>query len=202
MTTINGVHALLAFLVQQAQPSRKIGEIKVDVKNLDALLQESRVLNERLLKIERLLAVPSSRDLDTTDMEFNPLAKPEGNWPAASFVRDAINRQERHQSFGKWQADEATEAEPFTHREIVSPRQVHSTPDIQQVLIQRYDPSDTDIARAHMSANYGAHRVASDCLNSDRGEANAENFNGAGGRIFLISLGMSLILFLLFAGLS
>ena len=156
MSKINGVHALLAFLVQQSQHANP-GSAKTDVKQLELLLQESRLLNERLLKIERILtplATAASLPLDAEAIAHSPGA--EGHWPTASVVQDTINKQERLQAFGYWHADDtiARDIEPFRYREEDG-GDARASLEKPQICVQRYVATLEDIEMANLSANFG-----------------------------------------------
>lgn len=196
MSKINGVHALLAFLVQQSQPARQ-GAAKLDIKQLALLLHESQQLNERLLKIEKLLT-PVETITEALDPQ-NSLAGAEGQWPTASVVRDTINKQERHQAFGQWHAEDTSipVSEPFTYREEIA-RSRQDAMDSAQILIHRYVPTSDDMERANLSTNYGAtSRVSEYWRGSGERNANEEIKEGA-SRLMLIAIGLALILFTLF----
>jgi hypothetical protein len=195
MTGLNGVHALLAFLTQQAQLSKPSHGLKADVKQLESLLQESRLLNERLLKIEKLLSMSQAHDNNSTSDRNNNPSSVEGTWPAASLVRDVINSQERQQAFGYQQSERASalDAELYSYRETVDD---HKKPnlDTQQLVIQRYIPSEFEQTFSNPGINFGAQRDASDYFTCKENETPADS-----GRLLLMSIGFSLLLFALFA---
>jgi hypothetical protein len=203
MSNVNGVHALLAFLAQQARAVKQVGDLKVDVKQLERLLEESRLLNERLLKIERLLVASRSPSKEHVDSQKSIVAKPEGNWPAAGVVRDTINRQERQQAFGSWRPEETADVdrEPFSHRAIDA-EQPNEPATIPQVLIQKYIPTESDIAWAEMSANFGVHRSKPDFPGGSAEEFGSAESNDERSRLIVISIGIALLLFTLFAALG
>jgi hypothetical protein len=195
MTGLNGVHALLAFLTQQAQSTKAPHGTKADVKQLESLLQESRLLNERLLKIEKLLSMPRTTDMTTPGTDHNTASSVEGTWPAASLVRDVINSQERQQGFGYGQSEKASavDAELYSYRETIGDPKKQD-PDIQQFVIQKYIPTEYEQTFSNPGINFGAQRDASDYFSSKENEA-----PGDSGRLLLMSIGFSLLLFALFA---
>jgi hypothetical protein len=195
MSGLNGVHALLAFLTHQAQSARQTDGSKLDVKQLESLLQESRILNERLLKIEQLLSVSKSKDQMSPGPNTNIVPSNEGNWPAASNVRDVINRQERQQAFGNWQSEttSSVEAEPFSYREVNSETQQLNI-DAKQLLIERYMPTEAEQENAKPGLNFGIQRHLFDNLGTDAIEQ-----GGDGGRLLILGVGFSLLLFALFS---
>lgn len=198
MTGLNGVHALLAFLTQQAQASKPPHGMKTDVKQLEALLQESRQLNERLLKIERLLSIPRMLDTTALEADLNGVSKAEGNWPASNLVRDVINSQERQQAFGYAQVEKASAAddEPYFYRETLDDRQQMEAA-IKQVLIQRYTPTESEETYSKAGMNFGLHREVPDFISSSETDTSGES-----GRLLLMSIGFSLLLLMLFAVIS
>ena len=203
MSNVNGVHALLAFLAQQARPVKHVGDLKVDVKQLERLLEESRLLNERLLKIERLLVAARPLSNEPVDPHKSIAAKPEGNWPAAGVVRDTINRQERQQAFGSWRPEQTADVdrEPFSHRAMEADQPAEPAA-IPQVLIQKYIPTENDIAWAEMSANLGGHRNKPDFPRSAGEEFVSSDTNEERGRLFVITIGIGILLLTLYAALS
>jgi hypothetical protein len=203
MSNVNGVHALLAFLAQQARPVKQSGDLKVDVKQLERLLEESRLLNERLLKIERLLVASRSPSKEHVGTQKSIAAKPEGNWPAAGAVRDTINRQERQQAFGSWSLEETAgvDREPFSHR-AMDAEQLTDPAKVPQVLIQKYIPTESDIAWAEMSANFGVRRNPPDFLRGSEEEFGSAVSNDERSRLIVIAIGIALLLFALFAVLD
>lgn len=195
MTRLNGVHALLAFLTQQAQASKSLQVTKIDLKQLEALLQESRVLNERLLKIERALSISRPQDLGEIRPEIEGVSKPEGSWPAASAVRDVINSQARQQGFGYGQSEKASalDVEPFSYRELHESGKL-SEEDVKQLLIQRYTASEADEFFSKTGMNYGSQQWTPESIRTSENDASGES-----GRLLLISIGLSLLLVTLFA---
>jgi hypothetical protein len=195
MTGLNGVHALLAFLTQQAQSTKAPHGTKTDVKQLESLLQESRLLNERLLKIEKLLSMPRTPDMTSPGADHNSTPSFEGTWPAASVVRDVINSQERQQGFGFGRSEKASavDAEPYSYREAAVDQQKLNA-DIQQLVIQRYFPSEFEQTFSNPGINFGAQRNASDYASSKENDT-----RGDSGRLLLSSIGFSLLLLALFA---
>jgi hypothetical protein len=195
MSGLNGVHTLLAFLTQQAQLSKFGNGSKIDVKQLDSLHQESRLLNERLLRIETILAISNLKNSATSGVDPNQILKVEGNWPAASTVRDVINSQERQQAVGYWQSEQVStvDTEPYSYRES-HVEQPHMNVDPKQLLIQRYTPTEFEQADSKPGVNFGLHRVsADDYVLGDK------NPSGDGGRLLLVSVGFALLLFALFS---
>jgi hypothetical protein len=198
MSGINGVHALLAFLTQQAHSAKHGSQLKLSVKQLELLLQESRLLNERLLKIEKLLHVSKPEPSVLPSADQVPPARSEGNWPAASMVQDVINRQERQQAYGNWQSAKVPErdAEPYYYREI-DPGNEHMISDTKQLLIQRYVASETEQATSNTGTNYGPFRIPT----SGSGIDELDSGDGR-GRVLLIAVGLAMLMFLLFAGIN
>lgn len=198
MSGLNGVHALLAFLAQQAQSPKASQTAKIDIKQLDSLLQESRLLNERLLKIETLLSIPRTKDAAILELELKSNAKTEASWPAASLVRDIINSQERQRAFGFKQSEKelALDVEPYSYREFAD-RQRHVDDDIKQLLIQRYVPNEADQEFSRRGVNFGLHREAGDHFSTSENETGRES-----GRLLLLSVGFSLLVLTLFAIIS
>jgi hypothetical protein len=195
MTGLNGVHALLAFLTQQAQSTKAPHGTKTDVKQLESLLQESRLLNERLLKIEKLLSMPRTPDMTTHGTAHNTATNVEGTWPAASLVRDVINSQERQQGFGYGQSEKASavDAELYSYCENIGDPKKQDQ-DIQQLVIQRYVPTEYEQTYSNPGINFGAQLDASDYFSSKEND-----ISGNSGRLLLMSIGFSLLLFTLFA---
>ena len=189
--------------MQHAQSAKQIGGLKVDVKQLDLLIQESQLLNERLLKIERLLA--SSRTVKNAreDTALNSLPRAEGNWPAADVVRDLINSQERQQAYGSWLAEESAgvDEEAFTHR-LMQAGPERTSLELQQLLIQKYVPTEADLEIAEISANYGLLRGASEYFKVVDEKIHTDDAREGGGRLMLIAIGIALLLFTLFAGFN
>jgi hypothetical protein len=203
VSSVNGVHALLAFLVQQAQPAKQSGDVKLDVKQLQQLLQEYRLLNERLLNIERLITVSHSPRSEKVERQRIIVSKVEGNWPAAGLVRDTINQQERQQAFGTWRAEDLVdfEKEPFNYHATEVERDLELA-EVKQLLIQRYVPSDSDLTRAEMSVNYGAHKANLDFPLNGNDEFDLNGSNEDRGRLLMIAIGLGLLLFTLCAAIS
>ena len=203
MSNVNGVHALLAFLAQQARPAKQVGDLNVDVKQLERLLEESRLLNERLLKIERLLVASRSHANQLVDPQKIIVAKPEGNWPAAGVVRDTINQQERQQAFGSWRPEETAyvDSEPFNHRATEADQPLEPTA-VPQLLIQKYIPTESDIAWSEISANFGVNRSKPDFPRGAAEEFGSTESNEERGRLFVIAIGIGLLLLTLFAALG
>jgi hypothetical protein len=200
---MNGVHALLAFLVQQSQPGKQSGDVKLDVKQQQQLLQEYRLLNERLLNIERLITVSHSPRSEKVERQKINIPKVEGNWPAAGLVRDTINQQERQQAFGTWRAEELVdfEKEPFNYHVTDVERDLELA-EVKQLLIQRYVPTDNDLKRAEMSVNYSAHKSG---LDFQRNGSHEFDWNGSSddrGRLLIIAIGLGLLLFTLLAAIG
>ena len=195
MSSINGVHALLALLMQQAQPTKKVGENKIDVKQLELLLQESRLLNERLLSIEKLLASAKLPDSTKSESIHTSSTKSEQNWPTAGLVRDLINRQERQQAYGNWESEAAInrESEPFTYR-VAGAEEKRETPEVQQLLVQKYVPTDSDLAWAEISKNYGARINLPDesLRRSERLDLDQDGDDRS--RLIAIAIGLALLL--------
>jgi hypothetical protein len=199
MSKINGVHALLAILVQQNQLSKKNGGVKVDLKHVEIFLRESQQLNERLRKIEALLTARPTTTKSIKVVELVEKPAVEGEWPAASIVRDAINKQERQLAFGHWKLDENVirGSEHFSHRE--DEEQQHSNfLNAQQVLIQRYVPTDEDLELSNISSNFGMDKAS----NRDRqfypDDYRIQSSNEESGRLLVIAVGLALLLFTLF----
>ncbi len=195
MSGVNGVHSLLAFLIQQLQPSRHLQDGNSDLDPLETLLKESRRLNETLLKIEKSLP-----GMDTTGSQLSKSATefttaPEGQWPAASMVRDAINRQEQRQAFGSWPDDKhgSSDDEPFSHRVVHDPfDQLQS--DQRQILLQKYEPTEDDIVIANISSHLapiGKRLGRAPDLTGD----NVNDGDVVKGKLLLIGFGMVMILF-------
>jgi hypothetical protein len=203
MSSINGVHALLAILIQQTQSSNQLGGIKTNGKQLEQLIQEARLLNERLLKIEKLVSPSKIARAENENANLIAVVKAEGSWPAADVVRDLINRQERLQAFGSWQTEEAQNAEldAFTHRVIESEDRKVS-PDHPQLLIQKYIPTDIDLEAAEVSANYGVHRSAWEHSNMMGEKFRSSDIHESRSRLMMIAVGIAILLLTLFAGLS
>jgi hypothetical protein len=196
MSKINGVHALLAFLVQQSQHA-KFGNGKTDVKQLELLLQESHLLNERLLKIEKILT-PLAKTAQHLDIEaVSHSLSAEGHWPTASVVQDTINKQERLQAFGYWHADDsiARDTEPFRYQDAAGGDDRDSL-EKPQIFIQRYAATLEDIEMANLSANFGM--INSDSRRTPQIQDRSASLNEDGGRLVLIAIGLALILFTLF----
>jgi hypothetical protein len=198
MTSINGVHALLAFLAQQTQLTKLTNATQIDAKQIDALLQESRLLNERLLKIENLLGATRIPNIDSEDSFTNSTSKPEGDWPAASVVRDVINRQERQQAYGHWSRDgtSASESDPYTYRENET-RENTASSELRQLLVERYIPNEVEQGLSQSGIYYGAYREDMRGL-----QVVGDEVAGDGGRLLLIAIGFSLLLFALFSVLN
>lgn len=199
MSRINGVHALLAILVQQSQLSKKNGGATLDLRHVEVLLRESQQLNERLHKIEALLTIRSAAADNIKVVELVEKPAAEGVWPAASIVRDAINKQERQQAFGHWKLDEnlLRRSEHFSHREEEEPQHLN-LPSAHQVLIQRYVPTDEDLELSNNSSNFGIDKT----LNRDRqfypDDYRDQSSSGGSGRLLVIAVGLALLLFALF----
>ena len=203
MSSVNGVHALLALLMQQAQPTKTAGENKIDVKQLELLLQESRLLNERLLNIEKLLAIAKLPDVEkSSDVHASPI-QAEHTWPTAGMVRDLINRQERQQAYGNWENEAVAnrEAETFTHR-IASAEEKLETPELQRLLIQRYIPTDSDLVSTEISKNYGARKNLLDQSLLDAGKYDLDQDIEDRSRLIAIAIGLALLLLALFAAIG
>lgn len=197
MSGINGVHALLAFLTQQAQSSKPNDKQGIDVRQLELLLQESRLLNERLLKIESLLSIPRTKEKSVGVGDTDTTQKIEGNWPAASKVRDIINRQERQQAFGNWQTENtsAVDKEPYSYHEMDAEQQLNA--EARQFLIERYAPTEIEQAIANQGLYLGSGRTDLGPIGS--GEKDTEEDSG---RVLLVSIGISLLLLAIFAMIS
>lgn len=195
MTGLNGVHALLAFLTQQAQITKPGNGTRIDVKQLEAVLHESRILNERLLKIEELLSIRRTKDLISPDADPISNSKVEGSWPAASVVRDVINSQERQQAFGFGQSEKAStlDTEPYSYRETLD-HQRQLNDDIKQLVIERFIPDEFDQSFSKSGINFGAHRDGPDYFSSTEFDTSGES-----GRLILMSIGFSLLFLALFA---
>jgi hypothetical protein len=202
MSGVNGVHSLMAFLLQQVQPPKTDLVANADRSQLELLLQESRQLNETLLKIEKQL---SGRPVDSTlNTATMVIATPpvEGHWPAASVVRDVINSQERQHAFGQWQPDATgdVEAEPFRHQAENVPS-VQLPPFSQQLLINKYVPTDDDVAMAQVSSHFG---MSGPNLNTvrDIGVSHGEKNSGeVYSRLILISIGVAMIMLMFLTSL-
>jgi hypothetical protein len=194
MSGINGVHALLAFLTQQAQSSKPLDRQNIDMKQLELLLQESRLLNERLLKIESLLAISKVTDNSGPGEDSEITQKIEGNWPAASMVRDIINRQERQQAFGNWQAEKMSDfaSEPYSYREVDLEQQARIQ--ATQVLIEKYAPNEIERSIANTGLYMGSVRNDLGHFPSNGNEVEEDR-----SRILLVAIGISLLLFAFFA---
>lgn len=195
MTGLNGVHALLAFLTQQAQTTKPVQVTKVDLKQLEELLQESRILNERLLKIEKVLSISRQQDPGANRPETESVSNPEGSWPAASVVRDVINSQARQQGFGYGQSEKTSDldVEPFFYRESY---ENGKQPDdhVKQLLVQRYTATEQDELFSKAGMNFGSYHWPPEPTAMSEADGGGES-----GRLALMSIGLSLLLLTLFA---
>ncbi len=202
MSGVNGVHSLLAFLLQQVQLP-KTGQVSTaDHRQLQLLLQESRQLNETLLKIEKQLNGRPADGVSKTVQHVIATQPAEGHWPAASGVRDMINSQERQQAFGQWDIDTASdvEAEPFRHQaEYTLPQTAPAYG--QQLLINRYEPTEEDVTMAQVSSSLATSRHN---LHGDYGVDNDDTQSDANdvfSRFILMSVGIALIMLMLLTSL-
>jgi hypothetical protein len=103
--SVAGLQTLLSALELQSLQSREVEFRFLTVRQLDVLRQESRQLHETLLNIEKLLSARLQSDEPFDLGDLKSLSAQEGHWPAASIVRDMINRQERQVAFGHWQRE-------------------------------------------------------------------------------------------------
>jgi hypothetical protein len=190
MTSLNGVHALLAFLAQHTHATKADNGSKLDVAQLDALLDESRMLNERLLRIEKYLSA-----IDKSEAVVSPAAQPlhhspDGSWPAASQVRDTINSQERHQSFGYSDLGNASanDAETLSYHDPEGSL-LWGEIDGKSIVLHRYASVEEEQTIIRHSPNFG--------FGSDtpaHPEAEWGKIESHYDRLLLIAIGFSLLL--------
>jgi hypothetical protein len=81
----------------------------------------------------------------------------------------------------------------YSYRETVDDQKKPNV-DTQQLVIQRYIPSEFEQTFSNPGINFGAQRDASDYFTSKENETHADS-----GRLLLMSIGFSLLLFALFA---
>jgi hypothetical protein len=195
MTRLNGVHALLAFLAQQAQLARQPDIGRIDVKQVEALLHEAQALNERLSKIEaQLFYAKTGRDSGLSS-DIDRIRDFEGNWPAASLVRDVINSQERQHAFGHWRSEQSrdVDGEAFSYKEVFDEKLLPSeTP--QQRVTHRYTMSEREQTDSSISVNFGRYHGMSEHSAEQEDVRYDEK-----SRLLLISIGFAVLLFFAFS---
>jgi hypothetical protein len=195
MTRLNGVHALVAFLTQQAQSTQQLGAGKIDLKQLEALLHEARVLNERLLKIERQLSIAKLQGDDSATSDDRRIRDLEGQWPAASVVRDVINTQERQHAFGYQHSErsDTVEREAFSYKEVFDEQKEPTNP-TQQHVTHRYTVSGSELLNSNLGINFGRGRSTSEHFDAEEDRPDKDSV-----RLLLVSIGFALLLFFVFA---
>jgi hypothetical protein len=195
MTGINGVHLLLASLLQNARSQLQPLDTVSDTRQAKPISDETRSLAERVNRIEQLLARSAMPKTGGNSAQDGMVT---ADWPVNSQSRDKINLQQRQQIVGDWVSSTAAAhgEDAFHHRvDTGATSQISGVP--PQVVIERFVSTDDDLHHAEPSVNFGASSPALAALLSSRQAAAQDPDNGTGSRFLLIAVGL-LLVFVLF----
>jgi hypothetical protein len=187
MSRINGVHLLLNYLIRHSTELTEAKPTGPDKQNVRELLEQTRLLNDSLQRIEKLLTHAPAIDAEPPESTRKHSVS---SWRETSEFRDSVNSQPTRRSMGNWadvtdaasSARRGTETDPTPH--------VSGT-----VMIEKFEPSEADVESAIPAEDYvSSPRHGGIPHISAEWRSNLRNDEENGSRIIAIFIGVAIFL--------
>jgi hypothetical protein len=187
MSRINGVHLLLNYLIRHSTELTEARPTGTDKRNVRELLEQTRLLNESLQRIEKLLTHAPVHDGERPESGHEHQVS---SWRETSGFRDSVNSQPTRRSMGNW-AD-VTDAATSARRGI----ETDPTPQMSgTVMIEKFEPSEADVEAAIPAEDYiSSPRHGGIPHISAEWRSNPRNDEENGSRLVAVFIGVAIFL--------